>query len=358
MVLWTVAIYAIGEPIMGNFLEPVVLGQHAGLSPVAVLFAATFWTWLWGPIGLILATPLTLCLVILGQYVRPLEFLHVMLGDQPPLTPAETVYQRLIAGDPHEILDHAEKQLKETSLVEYFDQVVLPSLELADRDVRSGELSSDRQLLLVDGIRDLTDGLVEESMVKTEAQNQDAAGRGQALSANAQPALRDGWQVEAPVLCIGAGGAINHAAAALLAHALGGVGLKAILPRAHGFAGLSEAAAKAQTIRLVCVCMVGAVRAAHIRFFVRRVRRAFPDAKILIGFWCAPTDVSTVTEVKAESGADFFATTLADAVGLCTEEAYETDNRSQENNSSQKPTRSRGAATPVETDMIFSAQQS
>jgi predicted PurR-regulated permease PerM len=318
MVVWTVAIYLIGEPLMGNFVEPVVLGPQTGLSPVAILVAATFWTWLWGPIGLILATPLTFCLVILGQYVRPLEFLYIMLGDQPPLTPAETVYQRLIAGDPGEVLDQAERQLKESPLPDFFDQVMVPALELADRDVRSGELSSDRQLLLADGIQEFTDNLVEHEPATPDSHDQDSEGSSSAKGATpaVQPGPRTNAPVEAPIFCFGGGGAINHAAAALLARALSSAGLAPILPNAHGFKGLGEIGDKSQTIRLVCVCLVGPVKVAHARFLVRRLRRAFSNAEVLLGVWGVPADASSA-EVKAEAGADLFAATLAEAVNLC-----------------------------------------
>ena len=102
MVVWTVALYAIVEPIMSQAVEPLLYGHSTGLSPFSVVVAATFWTWLWGPIGLILYTPLTLCLVVLGRHVERLEFLDIILGDRPPLTPVESFYQRILAGDPDE----------------------------------------------------------------------------------------------------------------------------------------------------------------------------------------------------------------------------------------------------------------
>ena len=170
MVGWTLALFLIGEPVMGHIVDPLVFGKHTGLSPVAIVVAATFWTWLWGPIGLIVATPLTLCLVILGQYTKRLEFLHVLLGDQPALTPPESFYQRLIAGDPAEIIEQAEAHLKECRLTEYYETVALPGLALAQRDMSSGELPPERQALLVDGIMELIDGLSDHEDVPRETQ--------------------------------------------------------------------------------------------------------------------------------------------------------------------------------------------
>jgi predicted PurR-regulated permease PerM len=119
MVLWTAALFLIVEPIVGHVIEPMVYGQSSGLSPVAVVASATFWTWLWGPIGLVLATPLTVCLVVLGRHVEKLKFLEIMLGDRPALSPTEVTYQRMLAGDPMEAAEQAETFLKEQPLVSY-----------------------------------------------------------------------------------------------------------------------------------------------------------------------------------------------------------------------------------------------
>ena len=116
MLLWTVALFLVVEPVVGHVIEPMVYGHSTGLSPVAVVASATFWTALWGPIGLVLATPLTVCLVVLGRHVERLEFLDVMFGDRPALSPPEIFYQRMLAGDPTEASEKAEEFLKERSL--------------------------------------------------------------------------------------------------------------------------------------------------------------------------------------------------------------------------------------------------
>ena len=134
MVLWTAALYAIGETIMGQAVEPMLYAQSTGLSPFSVVVAAAFWTWLWGPVGLILSTPLTLCLVVLGRHVERLEFLDIILGDRPPLTPVESFYQRILAGDPDEARAQAELMLKDRSLSSYYDEVALRGLQLAQAD--------------------------------------------------------------------------------------------------------------------------------------------------------------------------------------------------------------------------------
>ena len=117
MLLWTIALFLVVEPIVGHVIEPMVYGHSTGLSPVAVVASATFWTALWGPIGLVLATPLTVCLVVLGRHVERLEFLDVMFGDRPALTPPEIFYQRMLAGDPTEAAEKAEEFLKVSAAV-------------------------------------------------------------------------------------------------------------------------------------------------------------------------------------------------------------------------------------------------
>ena len=136
--LWTASLYLVVEPIMSQAVEPLLYGRSTGLSPFAVVVAATFWTWLWGPIGLILSTPLTLCLVVLGRHVGRLEFLDVLLGDRPALTAVESFYQRMLAGDPDEVFDQAEVLLKQRSLSSYYDDVALQGLRRAVIDADRG----------------------------------------------------------------------------------------------------------------------------------------------------------------------------------------------------------------------------
>ena len=201
MALMTLALFLIGEPLMGHVVEPIVYGQSTGLSPFAVVISAIFWTWLWGPVGLLIATPLTLCLVVLGRHVERLEFLDVLLGDRPALTPAENLYQRMLAGDPDEALESAEVLLKERSLTSYYDEVALRGLQLAANDATRGVLTQ-RQLDQVrDVIRALVQDLgghedVEPHPAETEDEpvappaeretRQQAAGRGGAAAAGAR----------------------------------------------------------------------------------------------------------------------------------------------------------------------------
>ncbi len=159
MVLWTTALFVIAETVAGQIIEPLAYGHSSGLSPVAVITSATFWTCLWGPVGLVLATPLTICLVVLGRHVDRLAFLTVMLGDQPALMPAELVYQRMLARDPVEASEQARKFLKEKPLLAYYEDVLLEGLKLAAADAERGLLDPERTLLIRDAVADIVDDL-------------------------------------------------------------------------------------------------------------------------------------------------------------------------------------------------------
>ncbi|HVI78587.1 MAG TPA: AI-2E family transporter, partial [Candidatus Acidoferrum sp.] len=115
MLILTAALFVVLELLAGQVIEPLIFGHSSGLSPVAIILSASFWTWLWGPVGLVLATPLTVCLVVLGRHVDRLKFLDVMLGDRPPLTPPQLAYQRMLAGDPIEAVEQAHEYLKDSS---------------------------------------------------------------------------------------------------------------------------------------------------------------------------------------------------------------------------------------------------
>jgi len=159
MALWTLALFVVVEPIAGHVIEPLLYGHSTGLSPVAVIASATFWTWLWGPVGLILATPLTVCLAVLGRHVDQLNFFDVMFGDQPALTPPELAYQRLLAGDPVEATEQAEECLKDKTLLQYYEQVLIGALKLAAADVRRESLDEQRLLRIRDTVAEIVDDL-------------------------------------------------------------------------------------------------------------------------------------------------------------------------------------------------------
>jgi predicted PurR-regulated permease PerM len=140
MIIWVLVLFVVVEPVVGYVIEPLLYGHSTGLSPMSVVIAALFWTWIWGPIGLVLSMPLTLILVVLGRYIPAFQVFDILFGDRPALTPPETFYQRVLAGHGGEAIEHAEDMLETMPLASYYDEVVLPGLRLAVADVDRGAL--------------------------------------------------------------------------------------------------------------------------------------------------------------------------------------------------------------------------
>ena len=176
MAIWTAALYIVIELLVGHAVEPMMYGHSTGLSPLAVVVAAIFWSWLWGPIGLILSMPLTLCLVVLGRHVERLEFLEVLLGDRPALTPVESFYQQILAGDADEAQDYAELLLKDRSLSLYYDEVALKGLQLAANDAQRGVLHKEQLERVKNTIKELVSELaVHDDREPAPEKSDDAA---------------------------------------------------------------------------------------------------------------------------------------------------------------------------------------
>lgn len=229
MVIWTAALYVATELVMGQAVEPLVYGHSTGLSPIAVIVAAIFWTWIWGPIGLIISTPITLCVVVLGRHIERLEVFDVLLGDRPALSLVESLYQRILADDPDEVETQAERYLQDRPLSSYYDEVALKGLQLAASDVARGALPSVRVEGLKTSIRELIDDLEEfDDARSSAAEENESAGdpsvdqqthskdpsptvdlRGERQEKHRSPE----WQSPHPVLCIAGRGPLDETAA-------------------------------------------------------------------------------------------------------------------------------------------------
>src|SRR5205814_8951170 len=164
-VVLTVCLFLLVELLSNNFMEPWLYGSSTGMSTVAILIAAVFWTWLWGPIGLLLSTPLTVVLVVMGKYVPSLAFLNVLLGDEPVLERHARVYQRLLALDQEEAFELVREEIANSSLEDVYENVLLPALSLAEQDRHKGDLDERRQRFIRRSMRDMIDELGEEHHV-------------------------------------------------------------------------------------------------------------------------------------------------------------------------------------------------
>src|SRR5207342_692788 len=237
MLAWTMALFLVAELTMGQVVEPMLYGRSTGLSPISVVISAIFWGWLWGPVGLILSTPLTLCLVVLGRHVKQLEFLNVLFGDRPALTKVENFYQRVLAGDPDEVQEHAEELLKEMSLSSYYDEVALKGLELAARDLARGVLTRPQVERIKEAVTTLVTELADYDDVDPGTAPKASPERSAAedLPKHPPPAgampesleLPAKWRDEKPIQCVAGRGPLDDATAAILAQLLEKHGLGA-----------------------------------------------------------------------------------------------------------------------------------
>jgi predicted PurR-regulated permease PerM len=292
MVLWTAALFLVVESIIGQAIEPVVFGHRTGLSPVAIIVSATFWTWLWGPIGLILATPLTVCLVVLGRHVDRFKFLDVMLGDQPPLTPPELTYQRMLAGDSDEAAEQAEEFLKEESLLTYYEKVLLEALKLAQADADRGLLDNDRLSRVRDAVIEIVDDLSthKDEGALTQTAIDDAEERGplahialaeESLSRN-QDEIPINWRNGKPVLCVPGVGLLDEAFTAVVAQIIERQGIAVRTETRDALSVARIFTLDTTDVELLCVCYLTTVTPAQIRYSIRRLRRKVPDKYILV----------------------------------------------------------------------------
>lgn len=330
MALMTLALFLIGEPLMGHVVEPIVYGQSTGLSPFAVVISAIFWTWLWGPVGLLIATPLTLCLVVLGRHVERLEFLDVLLGDRPALTPAENLYQRMLAGDPDEALESAEVLLKERSLTSYYDEVALRGLQLAANDATRGVLTQRQLEQVKDVIRALVQDLSGHDDVEPapqETEDEPVAAPASEKPDNKQPAVTmpvpqesnipEPWRVEGAILCVAGRGPLDEAASEMLAQLLNKHGLGArVVP--HSAVSRREIFNLDVTgVQMVCISYLEiSGTPAHLRYLLRRLKQK-AKAPTLVGLWPAEDAVLKSESMRATLGANYYVSSLRDAVVQC-----------------------------------------
>ena len=287
MLILTAALFVVLELLAGQVLEPLIFGHSSGLSPVAIILSASFWTWLWGPVGLVLATPLTICLVVLGRHVDRLKFLDVMLGDRPPLTPPQLAYQRMLAGDPVEAVEQAHEYLNDASLENYYDAILLKGLRLAEADRQLGHLDEDRLNRVVSTVEELVAELeAHHDVAATELGSPDLSSSPGAAIALAQTSSRHALIQEQPtsllsVVCIPGAGRLDEATALVLAQLLRNRGFQAIAEKADALSMSKLLSLELANTALVCVCYLSQPSAAKIQHAVRGLSRRIDGTRIL-----------------------------------------------------------------------------
>ena len=292
-------LFLIVEPVVDYVVEPLVYGHSTGLSPIAVIVAAVFWTWMWGPIGLILSTPITLCLVVMGRHVKSLEFLNIALGDRPPLTPAEGLYQRLLSGNRDEALETAEAALSGRTLLDYYDTVVLEALRRAADDAALGTLSRARAI----AVRKTMLAMIEDL-----GEYEDA---GPADRAVTPPAPSAGGTVA----CVAGRGPLDEAVSAMLAQLLErrGVAVRRVPYTAVGRERIAQFTPGDVSVVAVSSLALDGVPA-HLRYLVRRLRARLPDTPIVAGIWREGDASLAEGALQKSVGADMLVTSLRAAI--------------------------------------------
>jgi predicted PurR-regulated permease PerM len=309
LVLWVAALFATIELISNNVIEPWLYGAHTGLSPLAVIISAIFWSWLWGPLGLMLSTPLTVCLVVLGRHVPQFAFLDVLLGNEAVLEPHEKLYQRLLAGDPSEATDNAEEYLEEEYLADYYEKVGLPALLLAEIDRQRGVMSETQLHMLASNCRSLVENLTD---IAEEEENEDLPH----LDENAQTGpgaseLPDG--AGRSVLCLGGRGEMDDAAAAMLAQVLEVEGATVKTGTHADLIARPTMPPQIEAIETVVIAFLNGSSKSHARLLVRRIKRLRADVRVGILIPLA-NGIDNPRIEPSEIGADFVCETLSQTI--------------------------------------------
>ena len=292
---WTKALLVIGlfavlELFTSAVLEVLLYARSAGVSAVGLLVSLAFWTWAWGPIGLLLATPLTVCLVVIAKYVGELEFIWVVMGDEPVVSTELAVYQRLLAGDEDEASDIVERHIAERPGDAVYDDVLLPSLFLASEDHARGRLGADERRAIVEAVRE--------------------------IAVDVSPERDPARPLTARVLGVPARHDADEAALAMLGELLAqtGVALEIVSTDLLTAEVVREVGARGAAVVVIGALPPGGL--VQARYLAKRLRAAVPEVKIVVGRWSVREDLDAKREVLTAAGADSLSSSLLETRDL------------------------------------------
>jgi hypothetical protein len=305
LVAWTIAVIVVLDFTIAYVVEPWLYGESTGLSPAAVVFSAMFWTWLWGPIGLLLATPLTVCISVVGRYIPQWSFLSVMLSGEPALPAPVRFYQRLVALEYEEALDLAEQFVKEHGLASLFECVLLPALLMAKRDRLRVSLDERRERFVFDSLlrlaEELNDRIPGDEKADGKRSSDDKAAEappGSTFAVCIAPAQDDA----------------DYIAAVMLARLIDPAGYQSFLmPKEMLAAELVDRVAE-RTCNPLCISAVPPEAAANAAYLCKRLRSRLPQQKIVVALWHAEGNVERIKQRLVDAGADQVVTRLPEAL--------------------------------------------
>jgi predicted PurR-regulated permease PerM len=313
--LMTLGVFVITEIIVSNFIEPALYGAYTGISSIAVLVAAIFWTAIWGPIGLLLSTPLTLCVVVIGRYVPRLSFLPVLLGDDPVLAPDSRLYQRLLALDRDEARVILVDYLKAKSLEELYDSVLVPALNLAEKDRHRNRIDSDTERYIAQN----TKQLVEELYAIDGERRRDASSTGP-TSAPSEVSSSDALQLRirpengaVNIVCVPARDEADEIVGKMLVQLLEKNGLRAsCVPLQRNAEMISRVMLARPDV--VCISALPPFALVHARALYNKLRAQSPNMKIFVGLWNYPGDIERIASRLQLAEGSRMAITLSEVV--------------------------------------------
>jgi predicted PurR-regulated permease PerM len=293
--LLTLGSFAAIEGVTSCIVEPWLYSTRTGISSLAILVSAAFWTLLWGPIGLVLSTPLTVCLAVVGRHVPQLDFLYVLLGDEPVLSPEARYYQRLLAIDEDEATEIIDEYLKEKSLGDVYDSVLIPALSLAERDRHQNRLDEERERFIYQSTRELIEDLGERS--ESPALVREPISRSASVFS---------------VCCLPARDEADELASRMLTQLLRRSGYSAEAISLGPMQEMLDRVAQAEP-NVLFVSALPPFAAAHARSICRRVRQKLPELKVAVGFWNSGPELEKLKQRLGPDCSDHVMTTLAQA---------------------------------------------
>lgn len=308
MPLLTLGLFIVLELVSNNVIEPWLYGSSTGVSPVALIIAAVAWTWLWGPVGLILATPITVCLVVMGRHSRRLSFLSVLLSDEEALTPAEDFYHRLLTTGDQDETEFVETFLKTNTVVQLYDSVFVPALAAVERDRRLDQLDDEQSDHIQQSLRDLIEDLGASPPPPPRAETADAKD-----PVTPQPTL------VRQLSCVPARAERDYLAGEMMAQLLRGIGHEArTLPVKQDIEAVIQRLRDAR-VDGVCISVVAPSTVLHARYLCLKLRAALPQLTIVVGLWGLTETLDGAARRVGDSGADAAVATMAEALSLLSE---------------------------------------
>jgi predicted PurR-regulated permease PerM len=294
--LWVFAMFAVLELITNMWLETVLYADAAGVSQVALMISVAFWTWLWGPLGLLMATPLTVCLVVLGKHVPGLTFVGTLMADTHHLAADHGYYQRLLARDPGEAADLIEQHIKNEPWGTVYDALLLPALNYAERDRLEDRLSSDEESAVIEATRELLNDTADSIRRLQPARVSEPAEEREPLR----------------VLGYAANGAADELALAMLAQSVNDLPIAIEITTTRMQASELVSLARSQGVSVICIADLPPSPSSKTRYLVKRLHASLPDLQILVGRWSPAVMADESTQPLKDTGATMVASTLTE----------------------------------------------